>query len=146
MSGVKESHKDEQYHSLPFSALREVAKVYKYGSVKYGPYNYLDGYNYSLSIDALCRHLFAWLDPEDSDIDESGYDHMAHVAWHALNLLYMNLSPAGKVYDDRQATELAYSLGKYEASGFHQADKREDYYKNMLDAREAEAGDERYDE
>ena len=123
MSGVKENHKPEQYHSMPINAIREVAKVYKYGAEKYGPYNYLDGYNYSKSIDALGRHLMAWLDPVDSDIDESGFDHMAHVAWHALNLLYMQLSGAAVIYDDRPGTELAESLGYYEARGYHRASK-----------------------
>lgn len=120
--GVKESHKDEQYHSMPFAALREVAKVYKYGSEKYGPYNYLTGYDYSLSVNALFRHLLAWMDPEDNDTDESGYDHMAHVAWHALNLLNMHLDPDRYgVFDDRQGTEAAWDNRYYEAEGFHNA-------------------------
>jgi len=124
MTGVKDSHKPEQYFSMPFGALRELAKVYKYGSGKYGPYNYLNGYPYSLSIDALFRHLFAWLDPAESDVDESGSDHMAHVMWHAAHLLNMNLDPEeyGQ-YDDRQQTSTAHSLDYYQAVGFHNASK-----------------------
>lgn len=125
MSGVKESHKPESYYSMPFGALREVAKVYKYGAQKYGPYNYLGGYRYSLSIDALLRHLMAWLDSEDSDVDESGFDHMAHVAWHALNLLNMNIQPTVyEQYDDRQGTLAAENIyNYYEADGFHKAER-----------------------
>ena len=126
MSGVKEAIKDEQYYSMPFGALRELAKVYKYGSRKYGPYNYLAGYNYSLSIDALFRHWLAWLDPDDNDTDESGYSHMAHVAWHALNLLEMELQEDGckRNFDDRQGTGKAWTEGYYAADGFHKADSR----------------------
>ena len=127
MSGVKESHKDQQYFSMPFRAMQELARVYKYGSKKYGPYNYLAGYHYSLSIDALFRHLLAWLDSEQDDVDESGMDHMAHVAWHALNLLEMNivfapLEPGEyNPYDDRQGRYAATERGYYDATGFHQA-------------------------
>ena len=123
MTGKKEAHKPEQYYSMPFAALREVAKVYRYGSGKYGPYNYLNGYAYSLSIDALFRHLMAWLDEDDRDVDESGYDHMAHVAWHALNLLNMNVNrDKYEQYDDRQGTLAARNVySYYEAEGFHNA-------------------------
>lgn len=126
MSGVKEAIKDEQYYSMPFGALRELAKVYRYGSQKYGPYNYLAGYKYSLSIDALFRHLMAWLDPEEYDNDESGMSHIVHVAWHALNLAEMELRKEIKQYgdfDDRQGTAYAHDYKYYEASGFHKAER-----------------------
>ena len=108
---------------MPFAALNEVAKVYGYGDEKYGPYNYLAGYKYSLSIDSLFRHLLAWLDGEQSDIDESGYSHMAHVVWHGLHLLNMQLNPAAyKKFDDRQGMPVAFDTGMYHADGFHQVD------------------------
>lgn len=79
-------------------ALIELARVYGYGERKYARYNYLKGYKWSLSVDALFRHLFAFLAREDKD-PESGLHHMAHVAWHALCLLAFSLRGLGE--DDR---------------------------------------------
>jgi hypothetical protein len=81
----------------PRAAL-ELARVYGFGERKYARYNYLKGYKWSLTVDALFRHLFAFLDREDND-PESGLNHMAHVAWHALTLLAFSLRGIGE--DDR---------------------------------------------
>jgi hypothetical protein len=66
-------------------AMLELARVYGYGEEKYARYNYLKGYPWSLSVDALFRHLLAFLAGEDRD-PESGLLHTAHAAWHALTL------------------------------------------------------------
>jgi hypothetical protein len=52
------------------------------GEEKYDRFNFLKGYKWSLSIDALFRHLLAFLRGEDND-EESGLPHLAHAAWHA---------------------------------------------------------------
>ena len=68
-----------------------------YGS-KYARYNFLRGYDWSLSFDALCRHLLAFWAGEDID-PESGLPHMAHAGWHCLTLLaFMQRHPE---LDDR---------------------------------------------
>lgn len=120
MSGKKESHKPEKFYSLPMPALKEVMRVYGYGGEKYGPYNYLNGYPYYKSIDAMMRHFLDFLDENESDYDESGYHHLAHAAWHVLNLLNMALQPEkyGE-FDDRQGVAKSTFPHYYEASGFH---------------------------
>lgn len=82
-------------------ALGELAKVYGMGEEKYDRYNYLKGYPWSLSVDALYRHLLAFLAGEDRD-PESGLLHTAHVAWHALTLTSFQQRQVGT--DDRPPT------------------------------------------
>lgn len=79
-------------------ALMELAKVYGFGEAKYARYNYLKGYEWSLSVDALFRHLLAFLAGEDRD-PESGLLHTAHVMWHAGTLTSYQLRGIGN--DDR---------------------------------------------
>ena len=79
-------------------ALLEVAKVAGFGGDKYERYNFAKGYRWSLSYDALQRHLNAFWAGEDAD-NESGLYHMAHAAWHCLALLTFSLRGLGT--DDR---------------------------------------------
>jgi hypothetical protein len=83
-------------------SLYELARVFGYGEAKYARYNYLKGYPWSLSIDALFRHLLAFLAGEDTD-PESGLLHTAHVAWHALTLTAFVQRGLGE--DDRAPTD-----------------------------------------
>ena len=79
-------------------ALEQLAFVYGFGETKYSRFNYLKGYPWSLSIDALYRHFLAFQAGEDVD-PESGRPHMAHAAWHALTLVSFMLRELGE--DDR---------------------------------------------
>lgn len=102
--GVKRARTD----LLPTDALYVVAEVFGKGAEKYADRNWERGYAWSKSYGALQRHLFAWWAGENKD-RESGLNHMAHVAWHALVLLSFQLRhtygddrPAQpKVYTDR---------------------------------------------
>lgn len=93
---MKTGRKDDKgtgYMQIPREGLDALARQYALGGVKYygeeeGPYNYRLGYAWSLSYEALQRHATAWADGETYD-PESGQPHMAAVAWHALNLIYM---------------------------------------------------------
>lgn len=67
-------------------------------SGKYDRYNYLKGYDWSLSQDALLRHNLKWWGGQDLD-RETGLPHIAHVAWHALAQLSFYLRNVGT--DDR---------------------------------------------
>jgi dATP/dGTP diphosphohydrolase len=62
-----------------------VSAVAGFGAEKYERYNFLRGYPWSWSFDALQRHLLAFWAGEDLD-PESGQPHLAHAAWHALAL------------------------------------------------------------
>lgn len=58
--------------------------------MKYARYNSFLGYDWSLSWDAMQRHLLAFWDGENMDPDD-GLPHLAHAGWHCMNLLtYMN--------------------------------------------------------
>lgn len=97
-TGGEKGQKDVQLHCLPWEGLQELGRVYTFGSNKYADYNFRKGYKWSLSFDALQRHLWAFWSRQDRD-GESGLHHMAHVAWHALCLLLFSIT--GKGEDDR---------------------------------------------
>lgn len=99
-------------------AMLELGRIYGMGELKYDRFNYLKGYAYSLSVDALKRHLLAFEAGEEYDEcsfhpgqhgDEHGYDpavcdgsgllHTAHVAWHGLALTSFVMRGVGQ--DDR---------------------------------------------
>jgi hypothetical protein len=71
---------------VPVYAQAEEAKVYGMGAAKYAPYNWRKGYDWSLSYDAMLRHIYAFWNGEDRD-PESGLPHMAHARWHTGVLL-----------------------------------------------------------
>jgi hypothetical protein len=98
VTGGQKGQKLAELGGLDPQSLMEVAKVSGYGSKKYDRYNFLKGYRWSLSYDALQRHLHAfwggeWLDPE------SGLPHLAHAGWHILALLAFHRRGLGT--DDR---------------------------------------------
>ncbi len=69
----------------PTGFLTDLGKLYEFGATKYSRDNWRRGYSWSLSYNALLRHLVAtlngeWLDPE------SGLPHIVHVAWHCATL------------------------------------------------------------
>lgn len=103
VTGGEKGQKDARLGGGDPLALTELAKVYGFGEQKYSRYNYLKGYQWSLSIDALLRHLMAFIGGEDRD-PESGLLHTAHVAWHGLTLTSFLLrdiiGPDGS-FDDR---------------------------------------------
>lgn len=95
MKGVKPA----RFGGADSGALRELAEVYGFGEQVYDRFNYLKGYPWSQSIDALFRHLFAFMGGEEFD-PESGKRHTAHVAWHALTLTSFQQREIGT--DDRE--------------------------------------------
>lgn len=83
---------------LPWTALREAAKVLDFGRKKYSAHNWRKGFDWSRLADADLRHLAAWLDGEDLD-PETNLNHLAHHVCEALFLLEHALKNYGK--DDR---------------------------------------------
>lgn len=84
-------------------ALEKLGDVAGYGAEKYDKYNYLKGYDWSLSYNAMIRHMLAFWDGEDYD-DENGAPHMSSVAWHALALVSFMERELGT--DDRPHMEM----------------------------------------
>lgn len=97
-TGGMKGRKDVQLHAIPAETLAELGRVYAYGASKYEDYNFRRGYEWSLSFDALQRHLWSFWSGEDYD-PESKLHHLAHAAWHCLSLLFWSIRGKGK--DDR---------------------------------------------
>ncbi len=101
ITGGKKGSKPIQLHAIPWEAMQELGRVFAFGASKYDDYNFRRGYRWSLTFDALQRHLFAFWSGEDRD-PESKLHHIAHVAWHSLVLLFFSLT--GRGTDDRPTT------------------------------------------
>lgn len=84
-TGGEKGAKLTQVGSLDPVALIEVARVAGFGANKYAAFNYLRGYDWSLSFNAMQRHALLFWAGEDTDV-ESGRLHIAMAAWHALAL------------------------------------------------------------
>jgi len=97
-TGGEKGQKLAQLGALDPKSLLEVAKVAGFGAKKYARYNYVKGFAWSLSYDAMQRHLLAFWDRQDTD-EESGLYHLAHAAWHCLALLTFQIRGLGT--DDR---------------------------------------------
>lgn len=97
-TGGAKGQKSVRVHAIPRESLWELGRVYAFGEEKYDDYNFRKGYDWSLSYDALVRHLTSFWDGEDRD-EESKLHHMAHAVWHGICLLFFSLT--GRGTDDR---------------------------------------------
>lgn len=97
-TGGEKGQKLAQLGAVDPLALLEVAKVAGFGGQKYARYNFMRGYDWSLSYDALQRHLNLFWAGEDAD-PESNLPHLAHAAWHCLALLHFSRNHP--TFDDR---------------------------------------------
>ena len=70
-------------------ALWAVGQVGTFGANKYKPDSW-QGIEQERYQDALLRHLFLYFQGEKID-NESGLNHLSHVAWNALAILNMEL-------------------------------------------------------
>lgn len=102
-TGGQKGAKDTELARIPAWAIEEVARHFHDGSTKYedvapGVANWQLGYDWSLSINALKRHLSAW---EQGDSLDAEFDrtHLAAVVFHALVLMTFEHYGWGK--DDR---------------------------------------------
>ena len=94
----KDAGKPGLQYVLAMPGLRDVALVGDYGALKYSQFNYKAGMPWMKLLGSCSRHLIAFIQGEDSDL-ESGLPHLAHLAYNALMLLdYMRTH---KDKDDR---------------------------------------------
>ena len=98
ITGGEKGQKNVRLHAAPWESLAELGRVFTFGEDKYDDYNFRKGYKWSLSFDALQRHVWAFWNREDRDA-ESSLHHMAHAAWHTLILLFFSIT--GRGTDDR---------------------------------------------
>lgn len=92
-TGGEKGEKDVKLSLIPPAELEEVARLYAYGARKYAKHNWSKGYEWSLSYDALGRHLLAFWQGESTHLvipNEEGTraHHLASVVFHALALMY----------------------------------------------------------
>lgn len=97
-TGGEKGQKDARLGSIDPSCLMDLGRVAGFGEAKYARLNYAKGYAWSLSYDALQRHLHAFWGGENLD-PESGLPHLAHAAWHCFTLLFFVKRSLGT--DDR---------------------------------------------
>lgn len=101
-TGGAKGQKAERYEQIPAWPLAEIARCYGFGATKYQRANFLRGYAWSLSTDALLRHIHAWRAGERHD-PESGLHPLAHAAFHLLALMEFERRGIGtddRLYDD----------------------------------------------
>ena len=107
-TGGEKGKKLAQLSGLDPHALMVVAEVAGFGAEKYAKLNFMKGYDWSLSYDALQRHLHAFWSGQDRD-DESAMLHLGHAAWHCLAMI--SFYERGLGTDDRYtSTPDLYSL------------------------------------
>lgn len=97
-TGGEKGEKLAQLGSVDPLALYKLAEVSGFGAAKYSRHNFLNGYDWSLSFDAMTRHMLQFWMGEDND-PESGLPHTLHAAWHGLALASFLLRGLGT--DDR---------------------------------------------
>ena len=97
-TGGKKAVKASQLGFIDPEALYELGKVAGFGTQKYDKWNYLKGYDYSLSFNAAMRHMLQFWGGEDYD-EESNHLHVLHAAWHMLALASFLMKEVGT--DDR---------------------------------------------
>lgn len=103
-TGGQKGSKPEQPAQIPPRFLLALGQHFGEGQIKYpdaepGRPNWSRGYAWSLSANALERHLLAWLAGED--YDEDGRHNLVAVAWHASVLYTFQTEALGT--DDRPA-------------------------------------------
>lgn len=93
---MKEGKKNDRldgklrWELLPLPLVEEIVKVYTFGATKYGDNTWQhlqDGASRYKA--ALLRHIVAYDKGEVND-PESGINHLAHVAWNAMAMLYFS--------------------------------------------------------
>lgn len=93
-TGGKKGSKLARFSLIPAEFLWALAEHYGLGAKKYDDRNWERGYKWSLSIDALERHLSLWKQGETTD-PETGSSHLIAVAWHACALFIFQLRGLG---------------------------------------------------
>lgn len=93
-TGGQKGSKIQRFSLIPSEFVWALAGHYGVGARKYEDRNWERGYKWSLSYDALMRHLNQWLQGEDQDI-ETGTHHLICVAWHVCALFIFQFRKLG---------------------------------------------------
>lgn len=100
-TGGQKAGNDVRPSLIPAVELLEVAELYGRGAKKYDAHNWTRGYDWSLSYDALQRHLAAFWSGEELDNGDggTGLQHLSCAAFHVFTLMYF--AKHHRALDDR---------------------------------------------
>lgn len=84
--GLRHDAGKPEIHQVPTSLIIAVAEVLKYGESKYAKGNWKKGMDWVKPYDCLMRHMFKWLQGEETD-EESGLSHLYHAAANIAMLI-----------------------------------------------------------
>lgn len=84
---------------VDFKSLEGMVRVLEFGAHKYDDHNWKKGLKTTEVFESLMRHLLAWHDGEDYDL-ESGLHHIDHVLCNAMFLKHMLMNKPE--FDDRK--------------------------------------------
>jgi hypothetical protein len=101
--GIKHDNGKPRISLIPREALEGAAKALTFGANKYNAHNFKKGIEYSRLVDAVMRHLIAWVDGEDNDL-ESGLSHLDRALASLSMLKYMEVNKTEM--DDRYKKEI----------------------------------------
>jgi hypothetical protein len=88
--GIKYDDGKLRWDLLPWLMIEKIVKVYTFGAQKYGDNNWQNLKNgYDRYKAAMMRHMMEFEKGELVD-KESGIEHLAHMAWNAIALLYLS--------------------------------------------------------
>ena len=73
---------------VDWKSLEPMVRVLEMGAEKYAPYNWTKGMPVTEVSESLLRHMFAYLDGEDTD-PESGIEHLGHVMCIVMFLIHI---------------------------------------------------------
>jgi hypothetical protein len=90
------------YHLIPWDAMDSIVAVLRFGAAKYGERNWEQGGSWSRDFGALMRHMTAYWQGQDLDL-ESGLPHLAHAGCCVLFMLAYFLRKIGT--DNRPKTD-----------------------------------------
>jgi hypothetical protein len=93
-TGGEKGAKLARFSLIPSEFLWALAEHFGKGAQKYADRNWERGYKWSLTVDALNRHLHQFLQGERYDT-ETGSHHLIAVAWHAMALFVFDLRRIG---------------------------------------------------
>ena len=82
-----------QISLVPTQIIRDIAEVRMYGNKKYGDPDNWKTVEKSRYVDALLRHLLAYLDNTDGVDEESGIKHYKHMACNIAFICEMEKTP-----------------------------------------------------
>jgi hypothetical protein len=86
--GIKKDTGKPAMSLLDRYALEEIASVLRFGATKYHAHNWRGGIRFTRLTDATLRHMFAFIDGENTD-PETNISHIAHASCCLMFLLWM---------------------------------------------------------